>query len=107
MDDAAYGHRLVEGLLGDPLVLLDGALEVEGRVVVGAHVYGAAVARVRDAAVGVELGAADAARLVEPALLLGLLLDELVRHARAVRGDGREGRQRRDRALPVRELRLG
>ena len=32
MDDAADGHRLVEGLLGDPLVLLDGALEVERRV---------------------------------------------------------------------------
>ena len=31
---------LVEGLLGDPLVLLHGTFEVEGRVVVGTHLLG-------------------------------------------------------------------
>ena len=43
--------------------------------------YRAAVSRVRHAAVGVELGAANTARLVDPPLLLSLLLDVLVRHA--------------------------
>ena len=63
---------LVEGFLRDPLVLVDGTLEVKGRVVVGAHVDRAAVARVRHATVGVELCTGNTVRLVDPSLLASL-----------------------------------